>query len=57
MGPVTLRDVFHVPKLDENHISVPRLTEKGLCVQTLRDKCVIKSTYGTVLAVNKSGLF
>jgi len=38
-----------------NLISVPRLTEKDLAVQMLRDKSVIKGSYETVLTVNKSG--
>jgi hypothetical protein len=56
MRPVALREVLHVPGLDKNLLSVPRLTEKGLAVQMLH-KCVIKGTYGTVFTVNKSGAF
>ena len=54
IGPVTLRDVLHIPELKKNFISVPRLAEKNLIVQMLRDKCVIKGTYGTGVTMNKS---
>jgi len=56
-GYVTFTGLFHVPGLDRNFISAPRLTSKGLAIRMLKDKCVISGKQGHVFTVKKSGFF
>lgn len=55
---VTLKDVLYVPKLEENLISVKRLTEKGFRVNFDKDKCqIIKGNVMIAHAVLSSNLY
>lgn len=55
---VTIHDVFYVPDLEENLISVKKLNEKGLDVLFTGDKCfLVKGKHKSLIAEYSNGMF